>query len=169
MTDQYEDDEGRRERVLSNSQVLGFIAAFWLRRRGLLSAAVGLTLVSIGFDLAMPWAAGRLVDAVVAGPAHVDQAWKAWAAFVGVYLAFSLIRNLAFRFWNPLAAANMKAMTDEGFARVQAFSPTGTPTPSPARPCGGCRGRCGAMTRCPTPWCCGWAPPSWCWSGCPSP
>jgi len=122
MTDQYEDEDDRRERVLSNAQVLGFIAGFWLRRRGLLTAAVGLTLAAIGFDLAMPWAAGRLVDAVVAGPQNMDRTWRAWAAFVGVYLAFSLIRNLAFRFWNPLAAANMKEMTDEGFAHVQGFS-----------------------------------------------
>lgn len=42
--------------------------------------------------------------------------------FVGVFLAFTVIRNLAFRFWNPMAAANMKDMTDEAFARVQGFS-----------------------------------------------
>lgn len=89
MTEQYEDpEETRRERVLSNGQVLAFIASFWLRRRLLLTAAVTLTLVAIGFDLAMPWAAGRLVDAVVAGPGQADRAWQAWAVFVGVYLAF---------------------------------------------------------------------------------
>ena len=122
MTDHYEDADDIRERTLSNGQVLGFIARFWLRRKVLLTVAVGLTLAAIGFDLAMPWAAGRLIDAVVAGPSADTDAWRAWAAFVGIYLAFSLVRNGSFRAWNPLAAANMKEMTDEGFQRVQSFS-----------------------------------------------
>ncbi len=122
MTEHYEDAEDTKERVLSNRRVLGFIAGFWLRRPVLLTACIALTLVSVGFDLALPWAAGKLVDAVAAGPSHAELAWQAWALFVGVYLAFALIRNVGFRFWNPLAAANMKEMTDEGFRRVQSFS-----------------------------------------------
>lgn len=123
MTDHYEDDdEAKKDRVLKNSQVLGFIARFWMRRPWLFWPAVILMLVAIGFDLALPWAAGRLVDAVATTPREPPEAWAAWATFVGVYLAFSLIRNAAFRFWNPMAAHNMKAMTDEAFRRVQAFS-----------------------------------------------
>jgi len=122
VTEHYEDTEDRKERVLSNGQVLAFIAGFWLRRPWLLIACVTLTLLSVGFDMALPWAAGNLVDAVSAGPARTELAWQAWAMFVGVYLAFALIRNVGFRFWNPLAAANMKEMTDEGFKRVQSFS-----------------------------------------------
>jgi ATP-binding cassette subfamily B protein len=123
MTEHYEDDdETKKDRVLKNRQVLGFIARFWMRRRLLFFAAVGLMLVAIAFDLALPWAAGRLVDAVATTPRQPDRAWSAWAAFVGVYLAFSLIRNLAFRFWNPMAAGNMKEMTDEAFRHVQRFS-----------------------------------------------
>ncbi|MDP3855047.1 ABC transporter ATP-binding protein [Phenylobacterium sp.] len=122
MTEHYEDTDDQPQRVLSNGQVLGFIARFWLRRPVLLTACVVLTLASVGFDLALPWAAGELVDAVAAGPGAADLAWNAWAIFVGVYLAFAIIRNISFRFWNPLAAANMKEMTDEGFKRVQSFS-----------------------------------------------
>ncbi len=122
MTEHYEDAEDEQKRVLSNGKVLAFIASFWLRRPWLLTACIVLTLVSVGFDLALPWAAGKLVDAVAAGPARQDLAWSAWALFVGVYLAFAIIRNTSFRFWNPLAAANMKEMTDEGFKRVQSFS-----------------------------------------------
>jgi ATP-binding cassette subfamily B protein len=122
MTDHYEDTDEARERVLKNRQVLGFIAAFWLRRPWLLTGTVVFTLAAIGFDLAVPWAAGRLVDAVAGGPSRVDTAWRDWALFVGVYLAFSVIRNIAVRFWIPLASANMKAMTDEGFKKVQSFS-----------------------------------------------
>ncbi|MDB5462515.1 MAG: ABC-type multidrug transport system, ATPase and permease component, partial [Phenylobacterium sp.] len=40
MTDHYEDTDEHRERTLKNSQVLGFIARFWLRRRWLLAGTV---------------------------------------------------------------------------------------------------------------------------------
>src|SRR6185369_7192322 len=45
-----------------------------------------------------------------------------WAIFVGVDLAFSVIRNTAMRFLIPMSANNMKDMTDEAFKRVQSFS-----------------------------------------------
>jgi ATP-binding cassette subfamily B protein len=122
MSEQYEEAEEPHGQRLSNRQVMAFVVGFWLRRKVLLSTAIGLTLVAIGFDLAMPWAAGALVDSLAGGPAQAHLAWKAWAVFVGVYLAYSLIRNVAFRFWNPLAASNMEEMTNEGFRRVQAFS-----------------------------------------------
>ncbi len=109
MSDEYfDEDEGDiRKRVLSNGQVTAFIAGFWLRRRGLLAGAAGLMLLAVLCDLALPWAAGRLVDAV-SGAHPVAEAWKGWALFVGVYVAFVIIRNGAFRFWNPLAARNME-------------------------------------------------------------
>jgi ATP-binding cassette subfamily B protein len=122
MTEHYEDSEEHRQRVLKNRQVLGFVAGFWTRRPWLLTGTVVLTLVAIAFDLMLPRAAGGLVDAVSHGPANVDPAWRAWAIFVGVYLAFSVIRNLAMRFLIPLSANNMKDMTDEAFRRVQSFS-----------------------------------------------
>ncbi|CAN5280731.1 ABC transporter ATP-binding protein [soil metagenome] len=123
MTDTAHDEpSGQTRRALSNGRVLGFIARFWLRRKGLFLAGVGLTLVAISFDLALPSASGYLIDTVNKGPSAVDAAWVAWAMFVGVYLGFSLIRNLAMRFWIPLAARNMEEMTNEGYARVQAFS-----------------------------------------------
>src|SRR5678815_110458 len=108
MTDHYEDTDDTRERVLKNRQVLGFIAGFWKRRPWLLTGTVGLTLLAIGFDLAMPLAVKRLVDAVTQGPSNAPAAWEAWAVFVGVYLAFSVIRNTAMRFLIPLSATNMK-------------------------------------------------------------
>jgi ATP-binding cassette subfamily B protein len=87
----------------------------------LLAATGGLMLVAVGFDLLLPPAAERLVNAVT-GHAQAGGAWQAWAVFVGVFLAYSVIRNIAFRFWNPLAAHNMQEMVDEAFARVQSFS-----------------------------------------------
>jgi len=53
---------------------------------------------------------------------EAGEVWIAWALFVGAYLAFSISRNIGFRFWNPLAARNMQEMTNEGFRRVQSFS-----------------------------------------------
>jgi ATP-binding cassette, subfamily B, bacterial len=122
-TEHYEDDEETKaKRVLSNRQVLRFIAGFWMRRPWLFWPAVVLMFIAIAFDLALPWAAKGLVDVVAAEPPQPPDAWRAWAIFVGVYLAFALIRNVAFRFWNPMSAAAMKEMTDEGFRRVQSFS-----------------------------------------------
>ncbi|RAK64324.1 ABC transporter ATP-binding protein [Phenylobacterium kunshanense] len=122
MTDHYEDEEENRQRQLSNRQVLGFVAGYWRRRPWLMAGTVVLTLIAIGFDLMLPWAAGRLVDAVAAGPANPDPAWRAWLLFVGVYLAFSVIRNTAMRFLIPFSATNMKELTDDGFRQVQGFS-----------------------------------------------
>jgi len=120
--EQYDDDESTRARVLSNGQVLAFIASYWVRRRGPLAATIALTFVALVFEILLPTAAKRLVDAVTLGLANISAVWWAWAAFVGVYMAFAVLRNTAFRFWNPLAAQNMEEITNEGFRRVQAFS-----------------------------------------------
>ncbi len=120
--EQYDDDERTRARVLSNGQVLRFIASYWLRRRTLLAITIVLTLIALGFEIMLPRASAMLVDAVGKGLSNTRGAWRAWALFVGVYLGFAVIRNIAFRFWNPLAASNMEEMTNEGFARVQSFS-----------------------------------------------
>ena len=120
--DQYEDDDSARERVLSNGQVLAFIASYWVRRRALLAATITLTLVALGFEMMLPRMSSHFVNAVAARPRRVAAVWNAWGWFVGVYLASSVIRNVAFRFWNPLSARNMEEMTNEAFRRVQAFS-----------------------------------------------
>ncbi|PTS91460.1 MULTISPECIES: ABC transporter ATP-binding protein [unclassified Caulobacter] len=117
-----EDEGGRRKRVLSNGQVLGFVARFWKRRPVLFGLGVALTLLAVAFDLALPYASGHLVDAVVEKPRGDPSAWSALWMFVGVYFAFAVVRNISHRFWIPLAARNMEEMTNEGFARVQAFS-----------------------------------------------
>ncbi len=120
--EQYDDDESRRRRVLTNGQVLAFIGGYWARRPWLMAATVGLMLIAIGAEILVPQASQGLIDAAVRGPAHAGGAWRAWLIFVAVYLAFALTRNLAMRFWTPLAAWTMQEITDEGFRRVQAFS-----------------------------------------------
>jgi ATP-binding cassette subfamily B protein len=120
--EQYEDDEVTRRRVLGNGQVLAFIVGYWRRRPWLSASTIGLVIVAIGFELFLPRAAQAMVDAATAGRGHVAAAWRAWGLFVFLYVAFSVTRNVAMRFWNPLAARTMEEMTNEGFARVQAFS-----------------------------------------------
>ncbi|MET3525896.1 ATP-binding cassette subfamily B protein [Phenylobacterium koreense] len=95
---------------------------YWLRRPGLLGGMTVFTLLAIAADMTIPLAAGRLVDAVAEGPQAAKIAWGAWAVFVGLYVVLSVVRNIANKFWNPLAALNMRDLTDEGFARVQSFS-----------------------------------------------
>jgi ATP-binding cassette subfamily B protein len=120
--DQYDDTEATRQRVLSNRQVLAFVGRYWRRRRGMLAATVVLYLIAIGFEMMAPRAAEGLVNAALRGPTNAAEAWRAWGLFVGVYVAFYGIRNLAIRVWNPLSARTMQEITDEGFVRVQSFS-----------------------------------------------
>jgi ATP-binding cassette subfamily B protein len=121
--DQYDDDESDRERVLSNWQVLRFIAGYWSRRRWRVGATILVGLIAIAFETYMPTAAQRLVEITSKGPVPGSHAWDAWAWFVVAYASFGVIRNLGFRqFWNPLASENMAEMTDEAFRRVQSFS-----------------------------------------------
>jgi len=122
VTDHYEDSEDQKQRTLTNRRVIGFVMRYWLRRPGLLTGMILFSLLSIAADMAIPLAAGRLVDAVAEGPQAANIAWGAWAVFVGLYLVLSVVRNIANKFWNPLAALNMRDLTDEGFARIQSFS-----------------------------------------------
>jgi ATP-binding cassette subfamily B protein len=124
----FDDDEDdarlKRERLaLSNGAVIGFLWRQWMRAPGAFYASLVLTLIGVGLDLCMPWAAGGLVEAT-AHPvaAGAGAAWRAWAVFVGLYLAFCGVRNSFGWVYNPFAARNMEAMTREAFERVQSFS-----------------------------------------------
>jgi len=122
MTDAVDIEDDRPRRALSNRAVLGFIARRWMRRpRGFFGAA-GLMLLAVACDLSVPWAAGALVQVISAPEPDVAAAWRTWGFFVGLYVAFFLFRNFAFRVWNPFAARNMEEMTNDAFARVQRFS-----------------------------------------------
>jgi ATP-binding cassette subfamily B protein len=122
MTDHYEDSDEAKHRVLNNRQVLKYLAGYWLRRRVLLWLTLGLTLAGIGFDLSVPWASGKLVDAVAGGPERVREAWRGWAVLVAVYAAGLLVKNVAMRPWIFFASRNMKEIVDEAYRKVQSFS-----------------------------------------------
>jgi len=87
--------------VLSNSQVLAFIAAQWMRRPWMFAATVVLVMVGLGADLFFP-AAEHLTKAVAGDPAHdLGAVWNAWGLFVAVYVAPLAFRDLSFFFMIP--------------------------------------------------------------------
>lgn len=120
--EQYEDEEAGQDRASNNGKVLKFMARYWLRHPVLLACTIGLTLVAISFESAMPEVASRLMRVITDGERTGDRVWWAWAGFIAIFIGGTLSRNIAFRFWNPLAAKNMEEMTNEGFQRVQTFS-----------------------------------------------
>jgi ATP-binding cassette subfamily B protein len=124
MSEVFDEDTGEfRKRTLSNWQVLLFISQYWLRRKWAFFGTIAAILVAIGFESMMPRATKALTDATLHQPPSATVAWEAWAFFVGVYLAYQMIRNSTMRWlWNPFAAANMEEMTNEAFERVQSFS-----------------------------------------------
>jgi ATP-binding cassette subfamily B protein len=123
MTEALDDaPDGVRRRVLSNGQVLAFIASQWMRRPRLLAATFLFLLVAVGFDLVMPQASGWLIDAVTGKRGSPSQVWIYWLLFVGLWQGYVLSRNVELRFWNPFAARNMEDMTNDAFAKVQSFS-----------------------------------------------
>ena len=122
MTDAADPDNPARK-VLSNGQVMAFVAHQWMRRPRWFAMSAGLMLMAVLCDLAAPWMADGLISAVSRPPeGGTDGAWRAWAAFAGVYAVLFFIRNAAFVSWNPFAARNMEALINESFERVQSFS-----------------------------------------------
>jgi ATP-binding cassette subfamily B protein len=107
---------------LTNRQVLGFVARQWLSRPRALTLQLSLLAAATACDLAAPWASGKLVDAVTGPVSAAPQAWRAWATLSLLYLGYFALRSGAWRVMNAFAAANMKAVADLGFERVQAFS-----------------------------------------------
>ncbi len=108
--------------ALPTGKVLGFVFDQWMRRPGRFAAITGLMLAGTLCDLAIPWAAGALVDAV-SHPAHAAAgAWRQWVLLSGLYFTYYVLRNQAFGLTNGFSARAMEALTNEAFARVQSFS-----------------------------------------------
>ena len=117
-----EDDDATRPRILSNWQVLGYIARHWLGEPTRFSLILTLMVAGAVCDLTIPWATSGLVKAVD-NPSRVSAvAWQAWAMLSGLYLLFYSVRTGMFRLMNGFYCRIMARMVNEGFARVQAFS-----------------------------------------------
>jgi ATP-binding cassette subfamily B protein len=117
-------DEGPRDRILSNLEVLAFVARQWKRRPRLFAGLFSFTLLATLADVFVPVAAGQLIDAINAedadrqGSAH----WMALALFIGLAVLVNAFRQIAVRCEVPFSSANMADMTTEAFAKVQRFS-----------------------------------------------
>jgi ATP-binding cassette subfamily B protein len=127
MSDRSEDDDVS---IGTPRAGIGRISAFmwrkWVSQPRLLAGFLALFSVSVACDLALPFAAGQLVDQLSQSAATAG-AWpapvrEAFIAFVLVAAGYYTFRNLCTRFWNPLAANNMKAIVTGGFRDVQRFS-----------------------------------------------
>ncbi len=124
MTEFDDDAEGRRERILSNLEVLAFVARQWKRRPALFAGLVVFTLLATVADVFVPVAAGALIDAISGeaadrqGSAH----WITLSVFIGLAALVSAFRQIAVRCEVPFSSANMADMTTEAFAKVQRFS-----------------------------------------------
>lgn len=117
-----EDDDERKDRALTNTQVLGFIARLWMTRRLRFFVLVAMFLAGTACELAIPWAAGGLIDALSAPNAVTRTAWIAWATLSGLYVIYYTMRINAFRVFAEFSSKIMQELIQDGFAKVQKFS-----------------------------------------------
>ncbi|MHA6289082.1 ABC transporter ATP-binding protein [Maricaulis sp. CAU 1757] len=115
------DEQAARRRELSNWQVLRYLARQWRRRPALLTGMIFFMAAATAVELMIPLAAGRLIDALAAGPAE-SSPWGSFALYMGVAIGYYALRQLASRCEVPFSSANMADLTSEAFAKVQRFS-----------------------------------------------
>jgi ATP-binding cassette, subfamily B, bacterial len=119
------DNEARGQQKAGFAAITRYLWEKWTSQPGKLAGFLILFGISVACDLALPLAAGQLVEALStqsptgATPAPVT---TAYLVFVAIAFGFYLFRNVSTRFWNPFAAINMKAITTEAYARVQSYS-----------------------------------------------
>ncbi|HEX3917744.1 MAG TPA: ABC transporter ATP-binding protein [Caulobacteraceae bacterium] len=117
-----EDDDETRPRILSNRQILGYIARHWLREPVRFAFIWVMIVIAAACDLSIPWASSSLIRAVN-NPAHITAiAWAAWATLSAIYLVQYASRTSTFRIMNGFYSRIMARMVNEGFQRVQSFS-----------------------------------------------
>jgi len=117
-----EDDDETRPRILSNRQILGYIARHWMREPARFAGIWTLIITAAACDLTIPWASRGLIGAVN-NPRHVSAlAWTAWATLSAIYGLQYSSRSFTFRIMNGFYSRIMSRMVNEGFRRVQSFS-----------------------------------------------
>jgi len=126
MSDAYDFDDEKEgaQRKATFAQVAAFMWKHWSSQPRKLAAVGVLFGVAIIADLAMPFAAKQLVDALSAGPTAAGQDAALWGYGVVVALAFIYYmgRNIGVRFHIPFASKNMERIVTDGFRDVQRFS-----------------------------------------------
>lgn len=118
MTDQDETNASPRVPVLR--KVLGFTLRLWARSPVLALACAGAMLLATLTEVFTPLFAGRIIDAVGAG--DVAAAWWAFGVIATLGSAMVVLRHLGWWAITPLTLNMMRAVTQEGFARVQRLS-----------------------------------------------
>jgi ATP-binding cassette subfamily B protein len=126
MSDAYDNDDLREDgqRKASSRQVAAFMWKHWSSQPGKLALFGVFFGLGVAADLAIPFASGRLIEGLTAGPADASIRNATWAYGVVALLAFVfyVTRNIGVRFWIPFASNNMKRIVSEGFRDVQRFS-----------------------------------------------
>ena len=118
MTDQDETDAPPRVSVLR--KVLGFTFRLWARSPVLALACAATMLLATLTEVFTPQFARRIIDAVGAG--DVAGAWRAFGFIAVLGSAMVVLRHLGWWAITPLTLNMMRAVTQEGFARVQRLS-----------------------------------------------
>ncbi|MGH7020963.1 MAG: ABC transporter ATP-binding protein [Brevundimonas sp.] len=118
MTDQEEADPPPRVSVLR--KVLGFTFRLWARSPVLALACAATMLLATLTEVFTPLFAGRIIDAVGAG--DVPGAWRAFGFIAVLGSAMVVLRHLGWWAITPLTLNMMRAVTQEGFARIQRLS-----------------------------------------------
>jgi ATP-binding cassette, subfamily B, bacterial len=145
MSDVYDLDDNSAPTAAQGdalAQVAAFLWKHWSSQPGKLAWFGGFFRSRWRADLAFPFASARLVEALTAGPTQAGQRAAAWGyGVVALAFVFYMARNTGVRFWIPFASNNMERSSPTASATCSASPPIGTPTISPARRCGACRGR----------------------------
>jgi ATP-binding cassette subfamily B protein len=115
------ENESQTSKSIANLQVLGFVLKQWLRRPALLTGMIAFITLATFMDLMIPLAAGKLIDALSAGP-DGGSPWPAYLTYLGVAVAFYAFRQGMSRCEVPFSSANMADMTADAFRKVQRFS-----------------------------------------------
>lgn len=126
MSDAFDfDDESQNgQRKATLAQVAAFMWKHWSSQPLKLALFGGFFSLAVAADLAFPFAAGRLVEALSSGPTEEGIRAATWGYGVValVALVFYAARNVGVRFWIPFAANNMERIVSDGFRDVQRFS-----------------------------------------------
>lgn len=119
----YDDNDDTRPLKAPVGDIMSYIWRRWMSQPHFLAGFLGLYLLAVACDLALPVVSGQLVEALTRGPGEADAAvMTAYGLFAAVAFGFYFFRNTSVRFWIPLAAHNMRNIVNDGFKDVQRFS-----------------------------------------------
>lgn len=123
MSDGYDDNDDTRPLKAPLGEIIAYVLRRWMSKPHYLFAFLGLYLLAVSCDLALPVVSGQMVEILSQGPgATAGGVTSTYALFAAVAFGFYFFRNTSVRFWIPLAAHNMRTIVDDGFKDVQRFS-----------------------------------------------